>query len=172
VSVDVTETAAASGSLGGLFGFVYAGSYRHPPADLQVYDADFLSVGVGTNFRFGEKSTGSVVVLAGGDNDRGGNPGGDRRGLGIRLSGERVMGSGFKVLGVAGALNSRYDGFDPAFLAYRKDRQFYLDVVVRYELSPKLELRLGALRSVQDSNIPIYEYRRTDWMLGLRRDFD
>jgi hypothetical protein len=43
---------------------------------------------------------------------------------------------------------------------------------VRYEFSSDLELRLEALRSVQDSNIPIYEYRRTDWQLGLRWQFD
>ena len=172
VSVDVTETAAASGAFGGLFGFAYAGGYRHPPADLQIFDADFLNVGAGMNLRFDEKSTGSVAFLAGGDNDRGGNPSGDRRGFGVRLAVERVMWPGVRLQGFVGGLNSRYNGFDPAFLVEREDRQLYLDVLVRYELSPKLELRLSGLRSIQDSNIPIYEYRRTDWTIGLRREFD
>ena len=39
VSVDVTETSTADGSLGWMFGFAHAGRYRHPPADLQVFDA-------------------------------------------------------------------------------------------------------------------------------------
>jgi hypothetical protein len=172
VSVDVTETTAASGSLGWLVGFAHAGRYRHPPEDLKVFDADFFTVGIGMNLRYDEKSTISVVLLAGGDDDRGGNPAGDRRGLGIRLAGERVISPGWRLLGLVGALNSRYDGFDPSFLEYREDRRIDLQAVVRYEFSSDLELRLEALRSVQDSNIPIYEYRRTDWQLGLRWQFD
>jgi hypothetical protein len=35
-----------------------------------------------------------------------------------------------------------------------------------------MDARLGVWRSVQDSNIPIYEYRRTDWTLTLRWKFD
>jgi tetratricopeptide (TPR) repeat protein len=172
VSVDVTETTAASGSLGWLVGFAHAGRYRHPPEDLKVFDADFLTAGIGMNLRYDEKSTISVVVLAGADNDRGGNPTGDRRGWGIRLAGERLIAPGWRVLGLAGALNSRYDGFDEAFLEYRKDWRYDLELIVRYEISSDLEVRLGALRSVQDSSIPIYEYRRTDWQLGLRWQFD
>ena len=172
ISVDVTETSAADGSLGWMFGFAHAGRYRHPPEDLQVFDADFVTVGIGANLKYDEKSTASVVFLAGGDNDRGGNPSGDRFGVGFRLAGERVIRPGLRLLGLAGALNSRYDGFDPSFLVNREDRRYDLELVLRYDLSRDLELRLTGLRSVQDSNIAIYEYSRTDWLIGLRRQFD
>jgi hypothetical protein len=68
--------------------------------------------------------------------------------------------------------NSQYDAFDPAFLVRREDRRSDLESFLRYELSPQLELRFGISRSVQDSNIAIYQFRRTDWTLTLRREFD
>jgi hypothetical protein len=46
------------------------------------------------------------------------------------------------------------------------------EAFLRYQLSPMVEARLGAWRSVQDSNIPIYEYKRTDWWVSLSRRFD
>jgi len=172
VSVDATETTAADGSLGWMFGFAHAGRYRHPPAELQVFDADFLTIGMGANLKYDEKSTVSVAFLAGGDNDRGGNPNGDRFGVGFRIAGERIIRPGLRIFGLLGALNSRYDGFDQSFLVYREDRRYDLELIVRFDLSRDLELRLTGLRSVQDSNVPIYEYSRTDWSIGLRRQFD
>ncbi|HJS37680.1 MAG TPA: tetratricopeptide repeat protein [Burkholderiales bacterium] len=172
VSVDVTETSAADGSLGWMFAFAHAGRTRHPPADLQIFDADFLTVGIGANLKFDEKSTASVAFLAGGDNDQGGNPSGDRFGIGFRLAGERVIAPGWRLFGLLGALNSRYDGFDPSFLVYREDRRWDLELIVRHDLSRDLELRVGAIRTVQDSNVPIYEYTRTDWSIGLRYQFN
>jgi len=171
-SLDFAETSAAPGTLGTLFGFLQAGSYRHPPADLKIFDADFLSVGAGANMHIDQKSTASVVLLAGGDQDRGGNPSGNRSGLGVRLSWERVLGPKLRLAVLAGVQNSQYDAVDPAFLVRREDRRSDLESFFRVELAPKLELRFGVLRSVQDSNIAIYEFSRSDWTLTLRRDFD
>lgn len=171
-SLDFTETSAAPGTPGTLFGFMHAGGYRHPPADLRIFDADFLLLGVGANMPIDQKSTSSVVVTAGGDNDRGGNPNGDRRGLGLRVAWERVLGTNLRVAVLAGVQNSHYEGFDPAFLVRREDRRADLESFLRYDLAPKLELRFGVLRSVQESNIPIYEFQRTDWTLTLRHEFD
>jgi hypothetical protein len=46
------------------------------------------------------------------------------------------------------------------------------ELVLRYRVLPKVEMRLGAWRSVQDSNIPIYEYERTDWWVSISHLFD
>jgi tetratricopeptide (TPR) repeat protein len=172
LSLDFAETSAAPGTPGTMFGFLHAGGYRHPPVDLQIFDADFLLAGVGATLPIDQKSTASVVFMAGADNDRGGNPSGDRKGLGFRLAWEHALGPQFKLVALASVQNSRYDGFDPAFLVLRDDRRTDLESFLRYDLTPKLELRFGVLRSVQDSNIPIYEFRRTDWTLTLRRQFD
>lgn len=172
VSLDFAERSAAPGTPGTMFGFVHAGSYRHPPAELKIFDADFLTMGAGATMPIDRKSTASVVFLAGGDQDRGGNPGGNRSGLGLRLAWERVLGPKLRFALLAGVQNSQYDGFDPAFLVRREDRRSDLESYVRYELVPKMELRFGVARSVQDSNIAIYEFTRTDWTLTLRREFD
>jgi len=172
VSLDVTETTTARGSPGIMFAFLVAGRYRHPPAELEVFDADFVSGGTGANIQIDGNSTISVALLASGDNDRGGNPSGDRRGIGIRLSGERVYQERWRFIAQGGALNSRYDGYDPSFLTTRRDLLYDMELSVRYAFSKDLELRLGGLRVVQDSNIPIYEFRRTDWIIGLRKRFD
>lgn len=172
LSVDATETSAAPGTSGAMFGFMHAGQYRHPPLELKVFDADFVTMGAGGIFRLGEMSTVSVAIMAGGDNDRGGNPNGDRRGMGVRLAWETVLAPRLKLAGQASVQNSHFDGFDPAFLALREDRRTDLEAFLRYQLAPKLEARFGALRSVQASNIPIYEFRRTDWWLMLRHQFD
>lgn len=172
LSVEATESAAAPGSPGTLFGFLHAGSYRHPPAELRLFDADFITLGVGAILRGDEKSTGSVALMAGRDNDRGGNPSGDRRGIGMRAAWERVLAPKVRLAGLLGVLNSQYNGFDPAFLTVREDRRLDLEAYLRVDLAPQLEARLGVWRSVQDSNIPIYEYRRTDWTLTVRWQFD
>jgi hypothetical protein len=172
LSLDFAETSPAPGAPGALFAFAHAGGYRHPTADLQIFDADFLAVGVGATLPIDEKSTASVVLMAGGDNDRGGNPSGDRRGLGLRIAWERVLRPGLRLAMLASVQSSHYDGFDPAFLVTRDDRRTDLESFLRYDLSPKLELKFGVLHAVQASNIAIYEFRRTDWTLTLRRQFD
>jgi len=172
LSVDVTEKAATPGIPGVMFGFANIGRSRHPQADLEIYDADFWTAGAGALLRVGDKSTLTVLGLATGDEDRGGNPSGDRSGMGVRLNGETVVSPKVRLSAAFGALNSAYSGFDPSFLVYRKDRRMDLELTVRYEVSSDLELRLDGWRGVQDSNIEIYEYRRTDWTLGLRYRFD
>jgi len=172
ISLDATETAAQQGTPGIMFAFLQAGQYRHPQAELAIFDADFVTVGVGANVQIDGKSTVSVAALAGGDNDRGGNPNGDRRGLGFRMSWARLIQDKWRVIVQGGVMNSSYDGFDPSFLAVREDRGYDAEVSVRYRFSENYELRMGALRIVQNSNIPIYEFTRTDWLIGIRRRFD
>jgi tetratricopeptide (TPR) repeat protein len=172
LSVDVMETSAAPGTAGAMFAFAHLGSYRHPPEELKIFDADFLTLGAGWVSRLDRDSTLSVAFLAGGDNDRGGNVNGDRLGMGLRVAWESVLAPKLKVSTLVSGQNSRYEGFDAVFLASREDRRTDLEGFLQYQLAPKLEARFGVWRSVQVSNIPIYEYRRTDWYLMLRRQFD
>jgi tetratricopeptide (TPR) repeat protein len=173
LSFDVSETASPrTGAFGVLFGFLHLGSYRHPPEDLKIYDADFASVGAGVTMRLDEKSTVSVALLTGVDEDRGGNPSGDRWGYGGRVTWERVLDDDWKLTAIAGAAKSDYNAFDVIFLTEREDRRLDFELVLRYRVLPKVEMRLGAWRSVQDSNIPIYEYERTDWWVSISHLFD
>jgi hypothetical protein len=173
LSLDISETTSPRpGSFGVLFGFLHLGSYRHPPEDLEIYDADFASAGAGMTTRFDEKSTISVALVTGLDEDKGGNPSGDRRGLGARVAFERVLGPTIRLAAVASLARSNYTAVDAIFLTEREDTRVDFEAFLRYQVAPKVEARLGAWRSVQDSNIPIYEYERTDWWLSISRLFD
>ena len=173
LSFDVSEiTSATPGSFGVLFGFLHLGTYRHPPADLKIFDADFISAGLGVTNRLDEKSTMSVAVVTGYDKDQGGNPSGDRQGIGGRLAWERIFSPTIRVAAIASVVKSHYTMVDAIFLMEREDTRMDFEAFVRYQLAPKLEGRLGGWRSVQDSNIPIYEYRRTDWWVSISRLFN
>lgn len=169
---DISETTVPPESLGAWFGFLNVGTYRHPSPELEVFDADFSTVGGGLNAPVDENSTLAVMLLAGEDKDKGGNPGGDRFGWGVRLFYDRVLAPKVRFSALFASLNSDYTEVDPSFLTKRADRKIDLELTLRYKLSAQLEARLVGLRSVQDSNIPIYEFRRTDWILGLRYQFD
>jgi len=173
LSLDVSETAMpAPGAFGVLFGFLYAGSYRHPLEELKVYDADFVSGGAGVTTRLDEKSTVSVALVTGFDQDQGGNPSGDRTGIGARLAWERILSPKLRLAAIASLVGSRYSAFDTIFLTERKDTRGDFELLLRYDLAARLEARFGAWRSVQNSNIPIYEYARTDWWVGLWKGFN
>lgn len=173
LSLDVSEsTSPKAGSFGVLFGFLHLGSYRHPPQDLKVFDADFASAGAGLTTRLDGKSTVSVALVTGVDEDKGGNPSGDRRGIGGRVAWEQVLTPSFRLAAIASLVRSRYSAFDAIFLTEREDTRVDLEAFLRYQMAPKIEMRLAAWRSEQDSNIPIYEYARTDWSISISRLFD
>jgi tetratricopeptide (TPR) repeat protein len=173
LSLDVSEaTSPKPGAFGVLFGFAHLGAYRHPRDDLRIYDADFVSLGGGVTTRFDEKSTMSVALVTGMDDDQGGNPSGDRLGVGARLAWERILSPTLKLALIGSWVKSTYSAVDTIFLVKREDTRLDFEGFLRYQLAPKLEARLGAWRSVQDSNVPIYEYSRTDWWVSLTRLFD
>jgi tetratricopeptide (TPR) repeat protein len=173
LSLDISETTSPRpGSFGVLFGFLHLGSYRHPPEDLKIYDADFVSAGAGMTTRLDEKSTVSVALVTGLDEDKGGNPSGDRQGIGGRVAWEQILTPSFRLAAVASLVRSRYNALDAIFLTEREDTRLDFEAFLRYQIAPKLEARLGAWRSEQDSNIPIYEYERTDWWVSISRLFD
>jgi hypothetical protein len=173
LSLDISETTSATpGTFGVLFGFLHLGSYRHPPEDLKVFDADFASAGGGVTTRLDEKSTMSVALVTGLDEDKGGNPSGDRKGLGGRLAWERILTPTVRLAAVASLVKSSYSEVDTIFLVKREDTRMDFEAFLRYQFAPKIEGRLGAWRSVQDSNIPIYEYRRTDWWISVSHLFN
>jgi tetratricopeptide (TPR) repeat protein len=172
ISVDVSEPAPTPGSPGSIFGFLHYGTFRHPEPELAIFDANFAIAGVGGVFQYDEKSTVSVAFLANGENDRGGNPDGDRRGFGLRIAWEALASPRVKLGLVGGALGSQYDSYDPAFLTVRRDRQADISAYAQYELTSQTDLRIGVYRATLQSTIPIYEYGRTDWTITLRRRFD
>jgi len=148
-----------------------AGRLRYVPEGLRIFDANFVTWGVGAARKIAEQSTAFVIFSTGRQNDVGDNPSGDKRLLGVRVGAEAALRPRLKLTGSAAWERGNYNRFDEAFFTERRDARWTLETALQYALERNLFLRLGISRSDQRSNIPIYEYSRSEGWLMLRREF-
>jgi tetratricopeptide (TPR) repeat protein len=147
------------------------GRLRHVPEEIRIFDANYVTLGAGASHRIDERSTVFAMFLTGNQNDVGGSPSGDRRSLGLRSGGETALGPRVKLAGTVVAERGRYNAFDTGFQTERHDLRWGIEAGIQYALQPSLSLRFGVSHVDQRSNIPIYEYSKSEWLLMLRRDF-
>lgn len=152
-------------------GYAQAGTIRYLPGELKVFDADFLSAGIGARRAWQSGAAVYWSASAGRDNDVGGNPAGDRSAWGFVLGVEYPLLAKLWLQASIGVQDSAYQLTDPSFQVKRHDRREDLDVGLQYQFSTDLRLRLGVRSTRQSSNIPIYDYPRQDIGITLRRDF-
>ena len=157
-------------AVGALSFFAQGGSYRYPLESLRIYDADFLTVGA-TLQKLGERTSALLGVAAGGEDDTGGNPQGDKRLYAVRAAAETRLAPRLALTAGAAYQRGRYNQVDPSFLVERDDKRTDLDLGLQYALTTRLFLRLGLSWTEQRSNIPIYAFRRDEAWLGLRHEF-
>jgi outer membrane protein len=150
--------------------FAQGGAFRHPLESLRIFDANFLTVGA-TLQKLGERSSALIGVAAGGEDDTGGNPAGDKRLFALRGAGEAKVTPRLSLTALAAWQRGRYDQIDPSFLVERDDKRTDLELGLQYALSDGLFLRIGLSWSEQRSNIPIYAFTRDEAWLGLRHEF-
>jgi len=147
------------------------GRLRHVREELRIFDANYVTLGAGASRRIGERSTVFAMFLTGNQNDVGGSPSGDKRSLGLRAGGEVGLGASVTLTGAVAGERGRYNQFDTGFQTERRDLRWSYDAGVQYALSPEMSLRLNFSHAYQRSNVPIYEYSKSEWLLTLRRDF-
>jgi len=157
-------------SVGALTFFAQGGAFRHPLESLRIFDANFLTLGA-TLQKLGERSSALLGVAAGGEDDTGGNPAGDKRLFAVRAAAETRLTPRLSLSAGAAWQRGRYDQIDPSFLLERDDQRTDLDLGLQYALSQGLFLRIGLTWTEQRSNIPIYAFTRDDAWLGLRHEF-
>ena len=150
--------------------FTQGGAFRHPLESLRIFDANFLTLGA-TVQKLGERSSAVLGVAAGGEDDTGGNPAGDKRLFSVRAGGEARLTPRLSLSAGAGWQRGRYDQVDPSFLLERDDKRTDLELGLQYALAQGLFLRIGLNWTEQRSNIPIYAYTRDEASLGLRHEF-
>jgi tetratricopeptide (TPR) repeat protein len=150
--------------------FAQSGTFRHPLESLHLFDANFLTVGA-TLQKLGERSSALLGVAAGGEDDTGGNPAGDKRLFAVRAAGETRLTPRLSLTVLAAWQRARYDQTDPSFLQERDDKRTDLELGLQYALADGLFLRLGLSWTDQRSNIPIYAFTRDEAWLGLRHEF-
>jgi len=159
------------GSGTNLLAYAQGGRMRYVPEAIRIYDANFVTLGVGASRKFAEESTAFVTISTGYQNDVGGNPSGDKRPLGLRIGGDATIMPRLRLIGSAGWEQGRYDGFDPSFLTERRDSRRYYDISLQYALAQRIFLGLGIAQTNQRSNIYIYEYDRKESSMTLRYEF-
>jgi outer membrane protein len=168
LALDVSEFPGADTQWSG---FAQAGRFRHLPVEQRVFDADFVSAGVGARRPL---ASGTVLfgnLSAGWENDVGGNPGGDRRLWGLLVGVEQPLAGALSLEANAGIQDAAYSLVDPAFLVVRHDRRTDLELAMQYRFNADLSLRFAVRETRQGSNIPIYAYPRQDIGITLRREF-
>jgi len=157
-------------SVGALTFFAQGGAFRHPLESLRIFDANFLTLGA-TAQKLGQHSSALVGVAAGGEDDTGGNPAGDKRLFAVRAAAETRLTPRLSLSAGAAWQRGRYDQIDPSFLLERDDKRTDLDLGLQYALSQDLFLRIGLSWTEQRSNIPVYAFTRDEAWLGLRHEF-
>lgn len=150
--------------------FGQGGRLRYVPATLKIFNANFVTGGLGLIRKIAGDSTAFVVISTGKQDDIGGNVSGDKRTLGLRVGADAALLPRFKLLGSAAWEQGRFDRFDPSFLVERRDHFANYEMVLEYALERHKSIRFGVSRTNQHSNIPIYEYDRTEGYLMLRVD--
>ena len=148
-----------------------AGRLRYVPEELKVFDADYGVLGAGAARKLGERSTVFAVLSTGRQPDIGGSPSGDKDLVGFQAGGEVLIGARLKLTAAAAGERSRYDKFDVGFQTERRDIRRAFELGAQYYIERNLSLRFNVSHAYTRSNIPIYEYTRTEWTAMLRRDF-
>lgn len=151
--------------------FAQAGRHRYPDAGLRVFDADFVSAGLGRSWPIGQRTHAYAGYSAGQDADRGGYAGGDRRQNGPRLALEHRLQPRLALIVSAAWQETRYERTDPTFRTVRRDRRGDLEIALQLQLDDFWQVRAGLLESTQRSSLPIHAFTRQDWGISLRRNF-
>jgi hypothetical protein len=154
-----------------LIAAVQGGRIRYRPEDLRVFDSDFATFGLALSHRTDGSTILSAGVSAGRENDKGGNPDGDQRQLGLRASADVPLAAKWRAGISAAFLQTGYDRENPTFLAVRRDRRSDFELSLQYALAEALTVRLGATSTRQRSNIAIDEFDRRELWLMVRREF-
>ena len=154
-----------------LIAIAQGGRIRYQSPDLHVFDSDFATLGLGLSHRTDGSSIVAAGVSVGNENDRGGNPDGDKLQLGLRASLDVPVWPRLRA-GLSGAfLQVDYDRQNPTFLVERRDRRADVEVSLQYLVADALTAKLGATWTQQRSNIAINEFDRTEVWITVRREF-
>ena len=154
----------------GLFAQVAAVRYQH--ADLQGNDVDLALLG-GNWAHLLDADSGSVIfaTLFGGNEHAVNNrTDGDKSIAGWRTGGQRRL-AGIEWSIALSAQRGRYDTANVLYQERRLDTQWDLALAANWKVGPDWSIRPAISATRNDSNLEIYDYRRHDIALTVRRDF-
>jgi tetratricopeptide (TPR) repeat protein len=111
-----------------------------------------------------------VTLLGGMENELNGRIDGDKPFLGMRVTLQRTLSSSVGSFLLAGAQYGEYAQINPLFGAKREDTTFDVTMGVSWGFAKGWSLRPQVLYMKNHSNLPLFEYDRTDVSLNVRLD--
>jgi len=88
-------------------------------ATIKIYDANFVTLGMGASRKFAGESTVFVTISTGCQNDVGGNPSGGRAQLRLRAGADAAILTRLRLMEDAAWERGQYNRVDPSFLTER-----------------------------------------------------
>lgn len=156
--------------------------YRFVDAAIKTNDFDQSIVGLGWVHVMNEgKAIAFASYFAGEENDvapvtatnpSGGRADGNKRFDGVRIGGQTMLNESFDLFASIGLQEGKYDKINAAFLTKRSDRLKDLALGLNWRPAKLWTIRPQLTMFRNASNISIYDYKRTDVSLTVRRDFN
>ena len=146
--------------------------FRFEQMALTVNDFDMTLMGVGFLRLFNEgRRALNVTLFNGFESEINTRADGNKSIIGIRIGGTLNLRGNVDAFASAGKQRGTYDRQNAAFLDTRHDNQTDVATGIVWRIDNAWSLRPQVVYSRNDTNIPIYGYKRTDYSVTLRRDF-
>lgn len=147
-------------------------AYRYLPAVLTSGDFDQALASLGwLHVLSSGRSLFSVNLNGGHEDDVGGRPDGPAWIGGTRIFGQTAVTDHLGVFATLGAQRSAYETLNPTFLVERRDWLYDATLGLNWQFAKAWSLRPQAQLTRNVSNIDLYDFKRADLSLNLRRDF-
>lgn len=143
--------------------------FENPALMVNNFDLSVLGLGWTRLFDDGRSSL-SVTLLGGRENDLEDRADGNKDFYGVRLGGQLGFLENVDLFASFGHQKGDYDKRNAAFQATRDDKQLDGVVGLVWRIDPYWSVRPQALYIRNNSNIPIYAYKRQDFSVMLRRE--
>lgn len=139
--------------------------YRQNRPDVRIY-----SFSPSLQYAFNEKSLlGFGLSVGREDSAQAWN---SNRSVGVFSQFRHAFNDDFSAYVSAGYEQQSYDGREPAFATTRKDNLFNIGAGLNYHVKPLgADLNLSISHNHNDSNLTLYDYKRTQVYLNLRKQF-
>jgi tetratricopeptide (TPR) repeat protein len=150
-----------------------AGSrYKFLPDALKVNDFDLYQLAIGW-LRASADGRGAfgLTLLGGIENATNGRADGDKPFLGSRLTAQIGLTETVGAFFLGGVQRGKYSEVNPLFDTRRLDRLYDLTAGVTWSFAKGWSLRPQVVYYKNKSNLPLFEYDRTDASINLRLDF-
>ena len=138
-----------------------------------VFDSDQTVLGLNWFRAFGanNQGVGFLGAYLGKESDIHGNPSGEKDFFGLRAGGHYGLTSKWAIFATMGLMSADFQRFQVIHRKTRDDKRYDLSLGMSYTLWESWSLRPQLSLTRQDSSIGLYEFKRKEISVALRRDW-